>query len=102
MALKTTLELPDDLMRRLRVQAAESGRRLKDVVTELIERGLDASNDRQDSDPLQAWLSKFEVRADGTVVNPDGVDAPDFERALEVVREENRQQLPRAPSADGG
>ena len=98
--MKTTLELPDDLMRKLRVRAAESDRRLKDVVSELIERGLEASNDRQDTDPLQAWLSKLEVRADGTMVNPDGIDAPDFERALEAVREENRQRPPRDPFAD--
>ncbi|MDZ7783273.1 MAG: hypothetical protein U5K56_10230 [Halioglobus sp.] len=61
--MKTTLELPDDLMRKLRIRAAESDRRLKDVVTELLERGLEASNDKQDTDPLRAWLSKLELRA---------------------------------------
>jgi plasmid stability protein len=102
MAMKTTLELPDELMRKLRVRAAESDRRLKDVVTEVIERGLEASNEKQDMDPLQAWLSKLEVCADGTVVNPDGLDAPDFERALEAGREAHRQRPPRDPFADWG
>lgn len=100
MAVKTTLELPDDLMRKLRIRAAESDRRLKDVVTELLERGLEASNETQRPDPLQAWLSKLEVDAAGNVVNPDGINAPDFERALEAVREENRRRPPRDPFAD--
>ena len=41
-AVKTTLELPDDLMRAAKVRAATQGRRLKDVVAELIRLGLAA------------------------------------------------------------
>lgn len=40
--VKTTLELPDDLMRAAKVRAATEGRRLKDVIAELIRLGLDA------------------------------------------------------------
>lgn len=38
--MKTTLELPDELMRAIKVQAAATDRKLKDVVAELITRGL--------------------------------------------------------------
>lgn len=38
--MKTTLELPDPLMREVKVLAAQSNRKLKDVVAELIARGL--------------------------------------------------------------
>ena len=38
--MKTTMELPDDLMRTLKLRAAHSNRRLKDVVVELLQRGL--------------------------------------------------------------
>jgi len=38
--MKTTLELPDALMRRVKVRAANTDRKLKDVVTDLIEQGL--------------------------------------------------------------
>ena len=31
---KTTIELPDDLYRRAKLEAAESGRKLKDLVEE--------------------------------------------------------------------
>jgi plasmid stability protein len=40
--MKTTLELPDDLMREIKVRAAREDRRLKDVVTELLRKGLAA------------------------------------------------------------
>jgi plasmid stability protein len=38
--VKTTLELPDDLMRAVKVRAAQEGRRLKDVMTEVMRLGL--------------------------------------------------------------
>ncbi|MDE2149006.1 MAG: hypothetical protein KGJ55_04040 [Gammaproteobacteria bacterium] len=41
--MKTTLELPDELMRALKMRAASSDRRLKDVVTEAIAAGLAAA-----------------------------------------------------------
>lgn len=43
-AMKTTLELPDPLMRQIKVRAAKSDRTIKDVVTELITRGLKATS----------------------------------------------------------
>lgn len=39
--MKTTLELPDRLMRRVKIRAAQSDRTLKDVIAELIANGLD-------------------------------------------------------------
>lgn len=38
--MKTTLELPAELMRAAKIRAAEEGRTLKDVVADLIRRGL--------------------------------------------------------------
>ncbi len=38
--MKTTLELPDDLMRAVKVRAVEENRKLKDTVAELLRRGL--------------------------------------------------------------
>lgn len=39
---KTTLELPDELMRDVRIRAVNEGRRLKDVTAELLRLGLAA------------------------------------------------------------
>jgi plasmid stability protein len=38
--MKTTLDLPDDLMRAVKIRAAEENRKLKDVIAELLRRGL--------------------------------------------------------------
>ncbi len=34
--MKTTIELPDDLIRRIKMQAASEGRSMKDLLTEVL------------------------------------------------------------------
>ncbi len=38
--MKTTLDLPDDLVRTVKIRAAQENRRLKDTVADLLRRGL--------------------------------------------------------------
>ncbi|BBX95838.1 antitoxin [Mycobacterium lacus] len=38
--MKTTLDLPDELMRAIKVRAAQQDRKIKDVVAELLRSGL--------------------------------------------------------------
>ena len=38
--MKTTLDLPNDLVREIRLRAVSEGKKLKDVVADLIRRGL--------------------------------------------------------------
>ena len=38
--MKTTLDLPSDLVREMKLQAAREGRKLRDVATEIFRRGL--------------------------------------------------------------
>ena len=38
--MKTTLELPDDLARRIKIRAAERNQKLKEVIAQLLELGL--------------------------------------------------------------
>lgn len=38
--MKTTLKLPDSLLREIKVRAAQTDRPIKDVVTQLLMRGL--------------------------------------------------------------
>lgn len=40
--MRTTLDLPDELMRHLKARAALEGRSLRDLVLELVTRGLQA------------------------------------------------------------
>jgi plasmid stability protein len=44
--VKTTLELPDDLMRSIKIRAVREDRKLKDVIAELLRRGLAAEENR--------------------------------------------------------
>jgi hypothetical protein len=43
--VKVTIELPDDLYRALKIQAAAEGRKIKDVVTEALREKLAPSSD---------------------------------------------------------
>jgi plasmid stability protein len=45
--MKTTLELPDELMRRVKIRAAEKNQKLKDTVAELIQKGFAAPTSPQ-------------------------------------------------------
>jgi plasmid stability protein len=38
--MKTTVELPDELMRRVKIRAVENDQKLKDAFVEIIQRGL--------------------------------------------------------------
>jgi plasmid stability protein len=38
--MKTTLELPDDLMREIKIRAVSENRKLKDAIADLLRRGL--------------------------------------------------------------
>ena len=38
--MKTTLDLPDDLMREVKIRAVNENRKLKDAIAELLRRGL--------------------------------------------------------------
>lgn len=99
--MKTTLELPDELMRSLKMHAAQSDRRLKDVVTELLQRGLSEPDAASEPvDPAQALRARLTFHEDGTVTNPVGIDDPEFFAALERTREEDRQTPPRDPFAE--
>lgn len=39
--MKTTLDLPDDLVREVKIHAVNENRKLKDAVADLLRRGLD-------------------------------------------------------------
>ncbi len=55
-SVKTTMDLPDDLFRSIKLKAAREDRSIKDVTTELLRRGLatqaEAGSVRRASFPL--------------------------------------------------
>lgn len=100
--MKTTLELPDDLMRAIRVRAACSDRRLKDVVEELLRRGMECPPNQPSSDPIQRWRSELVLDEDGQYTNPKGIEDEAFFDALAQLRDADREQPPRDPFSERG
>jgi plasmid stability protein len=49
--MKTTIDLPDDLIRRIKLRALRDGRTLKDTVADLLRKGLAASAAQQTKRP---------------------------------------------------
>jgi hypothetical protein len=43
--MKTTLEIPDELMRRVKIRAVQCNQKLKDTVATLLEAGIAAVSD---------------------------------------------------------
>ena len=48
--MKTTLELPDALVKQVKIRAVREGRKLKDAVADLLRKGLAASADASPED----------------------------------------------------
>lgn len=45
--MKTTLELPDELMRRVKLRAVQRNQKLKDAIAQLLELGMAAAPEAQ-------------------------------------------------------
>jgi plasmid stability protein len=43
--MKTTLDLPDDLVKRVKLRAIQDGRKLKEAVADLLRKGLAAATE---------------------------------------------------------
>lgn len=55
--VKTTLEIPDPLFRRLKIAAAKQGKTLRAVVNEALEEKLNRASSQKPE--LPAWRSAF-------------------------------------------
>ena len=96
--MKTTFDLPDPLLRRAKAAAAAQGRPLRDLVAEAIEARLAAPQpplqrrSEPPPDEWQAFLATLELQADGSYVNPNGIDDEAFFQALDDVRSERLRE----------
>ncbi len=68
--MRTTLDLPDELMRHLKARAALEGRSLRDLTQDLIERGLRAPKPERQPPAAAAGLPT--VRLGRPMLLPDG------------------------------
>lgn len=76
--MKTTLELPDDLARRVKIRAAERNQKLKDTVAHLLELGL-ASASAMDRPP--------ELSEPVELSHKEPLDIDDIEAAIAAGRD---------------
>jgi hypothetical protein len=56
--MKTTVDLPSDLVREMKLRAAHEGRKIKDVIASLLVSGLAAESGKIKVSPLRKGASK--------------------------------------------
>lgn len=97
--MKTTLELPDELMRAVKIRAAERNMKLKEVVADALRAALAAPEGAlaADLDPVQALARRLIFLPDGTVNNPNSLDDVTYLDDLELARAVSRQEPLRNP-----
>lgn len=100
--MKTTLELPDELIREVKIRAVESNKKLKDFVEESLRAALasPAPGSAPSDNPLRRLRETLIFHPDGTITNPLGIDDPAFFESLEEIRAASRREQPRDPFAD--
>ena len=71
--MKTTFDLPPDLVKAVKLRAIHEGRKLKDVAADLLKRGLVEPEIHVKSQPAKP---KIEIQANGLPVVRGAADAP--------------------------
>jgi hypothetical protein len=89
--MKTTIDLPEDLVRALRIKAAEENRRLRDVVAEVLRRGLAAPARDEERPPHRVTLPLVHSSRPA----PEG-QALTAERVAEIEEQEDAEHVVRS------
>jgi len=84
--MKTTLDLPDDLMREVKIRAVNENRKLKDAIADLLRRGL--SQETQDRPAVRGRVQLPLVRC-AHEARPEEEMTPD--RVAEVLLAEESE-----------
>jgi len=71
--MKTTLDLPADLVREMKMRAASEGRKLRDVATEIFRRGLSQPSLPSEAPRHRVKLPLIECQAEATEMTPERV-----------------------------
>jgi hypothetical protein len=86
--VKTTIDLPDELMRAVKLRALEENRKLKDTVADLLRRGLS-----QEAAPVPAVSRRVRLPLVQCANDASQSDEVTPERAAEVLLEEEAEAL---------
>ena len=71
--MKTTVDLPDDLARRIKAEAALRGRKLKDLVAEGLRLVLEAPESAASSTKKRQPPTAYELMKDGRGIVDSGI-----------------------------
>lgn len=72
--MKTTIDLPDEILREMKLRALMQGRTLRDLATDFLRQGLGMAAPRQATPPPPSSL--VEIGSDGLPVIRGRADAP--------------------------
>ena len=92
--MKTTIDLPDNLVREVKIRAVREGRKMKELVAELLERSL---RDPRRESPRRVRRAGLPVIAcvhaprEGTEMTPEGVAAILIEQEKGWVEDARRR-----------
>jgi plasmid stability protein len=89
--MKTTLELPDDLMKAIKLRAVHEGKKLKDAIAETLRAGLAARARATAADKGQILFKKDPKT--GLAVIQGSPDAPALRMNASQMRELEEQAL---------
>ena len=85
--MRTTLELPDPLFKHLKARAALEGSTLRDLVVQLVERGLQAPDLGATALPAApASLPSIKLSSPMRLAPHVYNDASDFKRLIDALR----------------
>jgi hypothetical protein len=82
-AMKTTFDLPDDLVREMKLRAVMQRRTLRDLAADFIRQGLGLSVAA--SEPVPPRGSQVQIGADGIPFFPCNANAPASEMTIEEL-----------------
>ena len=105
--MKTTLDLPEPLLRKAQAVAARQGRKLDDLVAEALAEKLTAtagigSNTQPRANEWIAFESTLVRMPDGSVMNPNGIADEGFFADVEAARTHPYAFLPKLRRLETG
>lgn len=91
--MKTILDLPDSLMRRVKSRAASEGRELEELIPDLLEKGLDAATAQAlPEDELPYVIDPETGMAISRTLNTPGFVSPSAEESRAMIERANEEE----------
>lgn len=90
-AMKTTLDLPADLVREMELRAAHEGRNLRDMATEIFRRGLSKTAPSSERSGHRVKLPLIQCHTPTTDLTPEQVAEALLKQEVEWIDEATRR-----------